>query len=46
MTLIIIIKKVYSKKVIDSINNINLEESIELKLKKSLDILKINFHQT
>ena len=36
-------KGFYSKKVIDAVSNINLEESIESKLKKSLDILKIKF---
>ena len=36
-------KNLYSNCVIDSINNINLEENIELKLNKSLDVLKNQF---
>ena len=43
MTLTIIIKTFYSNCVIDSINNINLEENIELKLNKFLDVLKNQF---
>ena len=36
-------KGFYPKKIINAINNIKLEESIAIKLKKSLDILKIQF---
>ena len=36
-------KKYLFKKVIDAINNINLEENIELKLIKSLEVLKNQF---